>query len=346
MGTVQPSRDVVLSPRVEGMIIEVFDSFKPGAFVREGEVLLEIDPADFANALRQRESDLKKAQAALTLEMGRRSAAEQGFELLERKLDEKDRGLVLREPQLETARAEVEAARAAVDQARLDLDRTKVRAPFDAHVLSREANAGSQVSPGDSLGRLVGVDEYWIEATVPLAQIGWLEFADEGGEGTEVSVRNRAAWPAGEERRGRLLTLVGALDDRTRLARVIVGVPDPLGVLEPGADKSRLIVGAFVEAEMAARELRNVVRLERSLLHQGDTVRLMRDGKLSIRTVGVAFRDPDYAYIGKGLEEGDLVVATKLSTVVEGASLRRTGHDETGGSPVDKVPESLPDDPL
>lgn len=328
MGTVEPSRDIVLSPRVEGMITTVHAPFQPGAFVPEGEVLLEIDPADYANSLRQRESDLKRAQAALTLELGRRQAAAQGFELLEREVAEKDRSLVLREPQLETARADVEAAEAMVGQARLDLERTRIRAPFDAHVLDREANTGSQVSPGDSLGRLVGVEEYWIEATVPLAQIPWLEFADEDGEGTKVSIRNRSAWSPGEKRAGRLLTLVGALDERTRLARVIVSVSDPLGVLDPGAEKPRLIVGTFVETEMAARMLENVVRLDRAHLHQDDTVRLMRDGKLAIRTVGVAFRDAEHAYIRDGLETGDLVVTTKLSTVVEGAGLRRTSAEK------------------
>jgi len=35
-------------------------------------------------------------------------------------------------------------------------------APFDAQILNRSVNVGSQVAPGDELGRLVGVEEYWI----------------------------------------------------------------------------------------------------------------------------------------------------------------------------------------
>ena len=73
---------------------------------------------------------------------------------------------MLREPQRLAAEARVQSARAAVEQARVDLGRTVIRAPFDAQVLSREVEIGSQVSPGDPLARLVGVDRYWVEISL------------------------------------------------------------------------------------------------------------------------------------------------------------------------------------
>ena len=203
MGTVRPAREVVLSPRVGGRVVERAAAFTPGGFVGRGEVLVRIDPADYRNALARAESDLRQARSDLNLEMGRQQVAEQDYELLRDTVEPGNEDLVLRQPQLEAARSRVEAAQAAVEQAELNLGRTTVRAPFDAHVLSRQADLGSEVAAGAPLGRLVGTDEYWVEVAVPLSKLRFIPFGDggDGGDGNNgtgaatVEVRNRAAWP-------------------------------------------------------------------------------------------------------------------------------------------------------
>jgi len=329
MGTVEPAREIILMPRVSGEIVERAPAFTPGGFVEKGEKLLKIDPADYKNALRQRESDLRQAIADLHLEMGRQHVARQDYQLLEETLSKENEALVLRKPQLNAARARVESARAAVNQARLELERTTVKAPFDAHILSRNANIGSQVSPGDNLARLVGTDTYWVAATVPLAKLPWLTFPESpNAEGAEVQVRNRSAWPPDAHRSGRLYKLVGRLEDQTRMARVLVTVPDPLARKAEAAELPRLMIGAFVEARIKARAIPDGVRLNRDFLRKNDTVWVMRDDKLSIRNVEVVFQDADYAYIKSGLSGNEKVVTTNLTTVVDGAKLRQKGSDE------------------
>ncbi len=61
----------------------------------------------------------------------------------------------MREPHLRAAQARIEAAEAAVARARLDLERTAIVAPFDAQVLTRDANLGSQVAAGAPLAAAV-----------------------------------------------------------------------------------------------------------------------------------------------------------------------------------------------
>jgi len=323
MGTVTPAQDIILSPRIEGRIVQRSDSFTPGGFVDEGEVLLEIEPDDYENTLRQRESELRHAVAELEVEMGRQNVAKQGYELLDETLSAENEALVLRKPQLNTARADVEAARAAVDQAKLDVERTRIRAPFRAHILSRNVNIGSQVSPGAELGRLVGVDTYWVEATVPLGKVHRLTFADDGdASGSLVKVRNRSAWPEGAHREGRLFRLIGALEGRTRLARVLVSVDDPLVHEDPSSDLPALMLGSYVEARIRSKAIDDVVRLNRNYVHRDDTAWVMEEGALDIRHVDIVFNDAEYAYIEEGLEDGDRVVTTNLTTVVDGAKLR------------------------
>ncbi|MEJ2534570.1 MAG: HlyD family efflux transporter periplasmic adaptor subunit [Gammaproteobacteria bacterium] len=237
---------------------------------------------------------------------------------------------MLREPQLKSAEARVRAARAAEAQARLDLERTVVRAPFDAQVLERTVNLGSQVAAGEPLAELVGVDRYWVEATVPLDKLRWLVFADgDTTDGSTVLIRQRTAWPPGQVREGVLHKLVGELEGGTRLARVMIAIDDPLGRYADNVGQPPLIIGAFVETRMEGRELTGALKLARELVRKDDTVWLMRDGALAIQPVNVVFRDAVYAYIDDGLAASDQVVSTNLATVRDGLRLRlRTG----GGS--------------
>jgi len=332
MGTVRPSREVVLRPRVEGEVVERADAFVPGGFVDAGEVLLRIERDDYENRLRQRRSELRQARADLDLEMGRQDVARREYALLGDGLAGGSEELVLRKPQLAAVKARIEAARAAVDQAELDLRRTRIRAPFDAHVLSRSVDVGSQVAPGDVLARLVGVDTYWVESSVPVSKLRWLSFPEDAGDedgdgrrGSEVRIRDRNAWPDDTWRTGHLYKLVAELDDRTRMARVLISVEDPLALRAQDADTPRLMVGSYVESRIQGRPLHDVVRVDRDLLRKDDTVWVMQDGRLDIRDVRVAFRDAEHAYVSDGLRDTDSIVASSLATVEDGAPLRTEG---------------------
>lgn len=322
-GTVQPVEDVMLSPQVSGQVIRRSPEFIPGGFVKKGAVLLQIDPSDFRNTLELRKNDLLQAKTDLNMEMGRQEVAEQDLELAGvDSLSANQRSLVLRQPQLDAIKARVKAAEAAVAQAELELSRTTIRAPFDAHILSQNVTVGSQVTPGDQLGRLVGSEQYWVNLTVPVDKLQWLSFPKSGEEkGATVQIRN-SGWPKDIYRTGYLDKQVGALDEQTRLARVLVRVNDPLAREDTTNIQRELIIGGFVEAEVQAREIENVVRLNRDYLRTNQTVWVNEDGELSIREVGIILTDAKYAYISQGLEQGENIITTNLSVVSEGAKLR------------------------
>ncbi|MDF9796550.1 RND family efflux transporter MFP subunit [Catalinimonas alkaloidigena] len=320
-GTVQPSKDITLSPRVSGEIISRSPAFTPGGFVRKGEMLLQIDPADYRNTLELRESDLQQAISELNIEMGRQDVAQKGYQLVDEELAEMNKNLVLREPQLNAVKARVEAARASVKQAELNLQRTRIRAPFDAHILSRNVNEGSQVAMGDNLGRLVGMVEYWVVANVPVSNLRWLTFADSGDErGSMVKIRDRKAWGENEYRTGYLYRLIGALEGQTRLARVLISVPDPLAYQNDSLPT--LMINAFVEVQIDAEQIEDVIRLSRDYVRDEETVWVMEEDKLQIRDVDILFSDANYAYIRDGIRENEQVVKTNLATVSEGVDLR------------------------
>ena len=331
LGMVKPARDIELRPQVGGRGIELSGQLVPGGFVSRGEVLLRIEDSDYRNTLLQRQSELQQAIAELEIEQGRQAQARREYRELQKTLEPENEALVLRRPQLRSAQAGVQAARAAEAQANLDLERTVIRAPFDAQVLERTVNLGSQVASGDPLAHLVGLEQYWVEATVPLDQLRWLSFSGEAPDGgSPVSIRHRTAWGEGRERQGRLYRLVGELEGGTRLARVLVVVDDPLARAPDSEGLPSLIIGAFVETHIEGRELSNALKLPRETIRQDDTVWLMRDGELHIQEVEIVFQDARHAYVSGGLAPDDRVVTTNLATVKPGIRLRLRGEAAEG----------------
>jgi RND family efflux transporter MFP subunit len=329
-GVVVAEQDVNLSSQVGGEVIFRSDVFTPGGFVKKGETLLRINSADYQNALQMRQSELHQAQADLDMEMGRQQVAKQDLELVSDALKGQNQSLVLREPQLNAVKARIESAEASVRQAELDLSRTSIRAPFDAHIINRNVNVGSQVARGENLGRLVGIEHYWVETSVPLAKLRWISFPDDHEKASRVKVRNRSAWTEDEFRTGQVSRLIGSLENQTRLARILVEVSDPLATKNSG--EQPLILGAFMEVSIQGKEIPDVIRLSRDYLRANQTVWVMEDKKLQIRDVDVILQDANYAYITEGLSKTDQVVTTNLSTVVNGVRLRTESQGEQQSS--------------
>ena len=262
----------------------------------------------------------------MEIEEARQRLAKKELELLRDSIDNANRGLVMREPQIASIKAEVSAAKAAVERAQLDLERTKIYAPFDAQVLTRSTNIGSQVGSANELGQLVGLEEYWVMAAVPIRSLRWIQFPDDesGKGGSMVELRNPDAWGEGVTREGRVSRLIGALDETTRLARVLITVQDPLGREN---DAPPLILDSLLETRIQGKPMRNVARLDREYVRDEDTVWVRKDGKLDIRKVQIDYRDAEFAYISSGIEDGDEVVISTLATPAAGIGLK---NRETG----------------
>jgi len=320
LGHVEAADDIALSPRVDGRIISIHPRFVPGGVVDAGQPLVTLDDADFQNALRRMKSDLMQVEAELAIERGRQDVARQEFALLGQEISEDNRALVLREPQIDSIKARIASAQAAVDQAQLDLDRTRITSPFDAQIITRHVNVGSQVTSNTTLARLVGTEVYWVMATVPLGQLRWLDFPDNGEPGSDVTLRMPNVWGPDAKRTGQLLRRIGNVDEQTRLARVLIEVRDPLG---RESDAPSLVLGTLLDVLIDTRPLSGVVRVDRNLLRSDDAVWVMtQDDTLDIRKPTIVFKDANYAYVNDGLSDGAKVVTTNLASVTQGLRLR------------------------
>jgi RND family efflux transporter MFP subunit len=321
MGTVVSAREITINPEVTGVITAIDPVVLPGGIIQKGQILYEIDSRDYQTVVRQRQSDVEKAELNLKLESGNQTIAQQEYSMLEEVIQEQDKELVLRKPHLEEARAALEAAKAMLDQAELDVQRCTIRAPFNAVIKEKYADLGARVSPTSPLISAIGVDEFWVEVLVPVDQLRWLDIPQTNeNTGSAVHIYNSAAWGEEISREGRVIRLLGQLEEQGRMARVLVAVRDPLGLDRMAPP---LLISSFVRVEIQGRLITDVFPIKREYIRSGTQVWLMnKNMKLEIRPAEIVFRSKDTVYIRNGFQEGDQIITTDLSTPVEGMPLR------------------------
>ena len=322
-GEVVASRQVDLQPLVAGEVIAVHPAFREGGIIPAGETVLTIDPRDFAQAVARAEAAVARATLELAVEQGAGEVARRERELLgsDAGLSASEEALIQREPHRVAANKSLAAAEADLAQARLNLERTTVTAPFTALVHTRMIERGGLASPQRAVARIVDADTYWVRVSVPVDRM------------RPVLAVPPAATPSvkviatdGLTTMGRLIGHAGTVEARGRMAALLVAIPGPAATTNGAA-----LLGDYVEAHLPALPLDHVIQLPQSALRDGDRVWLA-DGnnQLAIRSVDVVWRDHDHVYIATGLNEGDRVITTSLSSVVAGTSLRlagETAHD-------------------
>ncbi len=321
-GEVIAARQVDLQPLVSGEVIEVHPAFREGGIIPAGETIIMMDPRDYALAVSRAEASVARAQLALRVEEGAGEVAVRERRLLgdEAGLSASEEALVRRDPHRTAARKALASAEADLAQATLNLERTHVRAPFTALIQSRGIELGGLASPQRAIAHIVDAETYWVRVSVPMNRVRPVMDAQPG---PEAAITVHAA--DGVMCTGQLVGHVGTVDERGRMAALLVSIPGP------GADNngSTPMLGDYTEVRLPVTTLHDVVELPQSVLHDDDCVWLANaDNALEIRPVSIAWRDRDHVYVSAGLTDGDRVITTALSSAVEGTSLRITGGEQ------------------
>jgi RND family efflux transporter MFP subunit len=336
MGTVVPDTQIQLAARVSGQVVDKGENFSSGLFLAAGEMGLQIDPEDFELAVRQQEANLVKAQSDVQLEMGQQSVAKREYELLQDSMPGENTSLLLREPQLAAKEAAVEIAKATLEKAQLDLERTTIKAPFNCVVLERKVDLGSYITPGTALATLVGTDEFYVEVSVPLDELKWIDFSgQEAGNQTAVKIYNPSAWGGDVYREGVVDNLMPALEAKGRMARVRISVANPLGIAE--ADMPALLLDSFVRVEIDGNYVDNAAQIPRTAVHSGSSIWVMLpDNTLDIREIEIVWGTSEDVYVTGNVTNGERLVVSDLAAPIVGMKLRTpdmpVGNGNDGGN--------------
>jgi RND family efflux transporter MFP subunit len=140
---------VGIAPRVAGPIINI--PARDNQEVKAGDLLFEIDPADYKTALASAKASVANLEANLTQ---KRQDLDRETDLFERHVDSKQQFQNAQNAYAE-AQAQLNAARANLQQAELNLGYTKVYAPLDGYLTNVNTSPGAYVHVGDQLLALV-----------------------------------------------------------------------------------------------------------------------------------------------------------------------------------------------
>jgi RND family efflux transporter MFP subunit len=340
-GTIQPRQEVALAPEVSGKVRWINQSLVVGGFMKSGERMLVIEPADYKLFVDKARSAV--ALAAKNLALAQSSARVARSEWKLHGNGAAARGtpnpLTLYEPQLKAAQAAMASAQADLSQAKLNLRRTVVTAPFNLRVRKKRVDKGQYVRVGQELATVYGTDVAEVIVPLPVSELHWLKIPrrvkGSNLKGPPVTVRLKVG-EAVHERQGVLVRSVGEVDPTGRMSKVVAAIEDPYnlrGTRPDGVRPMDFEIGAFVEVALQGRSLARVIPIPVEALHAGAVVWVI-DGKgaLRIRKVTTARVTETEALILSGIEPGERVILSHVAGAVDGMALRVAGEAAAKGS--------------
>lgn len=284
--------------QVSGYLLR--QAYTEGTPVKKGDLLFEVDPRPFQNAV-----DLAQAQADKA-----ELAYKRNLELADKK--------VLAPQELDNATADRDAARATLAQARLNLEFTQIRSPIDGLAGLANAQLGDLVGPGTGVLTTVSTIDP-IKAYFAISEQSYLKFqqapAAEGkrfpeGMALELVLTDGSVYP----HPGKFYAVDRSIDAATGTIRVAGTFPNPDGLLRPGQyARIRAAVGLMKDAlevpQRAVTEMQDGYQL--ALVGPDNVVHL--------QPVKVGARVGSNWVITEGLKPDDTVVVEGLQKVKEGA---------------------------
>lgn len=364
-GRVESPRTAILTAAINADVIEVLVA--EGQSIKQGELLLRLDPRDLDLDLAQRSADVAQLEALIDSEKTRhqsdqraltheqtlltlnQQALQRATTLKKRKLgsdadlDQARQNLARQRLALNTRQqaiddhparlaqlqARLDRARALRDETALQLERTSISAPFDGRVARVMVSPGSRVRSGEELLEVYDTNALEIRAQVPEAQIPALR----GGLAEPQGLPAQATLD-GSPLTLRLTRLAGRVDPGR-------GGIEALFQLESSTLAPRL--GRFIDLSLELPPQQDTVALSGSALYGTNRVYKLKDQRLqavSVERVGSATGpqgDTLFLVRSPDLQAGDQVLTTQLANAIEGLKVRSAvdtaTEDQTGGSP-------------
>jgi membrane fusion protein (multidrug efflux system) len=342
VGTLDGSDNADIRARVTGYLQK--RNYLEGSFVKEGDVLFEIDPRPFEAALAEAKSQLAQTQAI-------QSATEADFQRAQELFDKKVISVQEYENkrQLDQANvAKVGAAEAALDTAQLNLGFTKIASPFDGIAGISQAQIGDLVGPAGSTSTLTTVSKVDpIRLYFPISESMYKEHSNllrevmnqpesERQAHIEMVFADGTVYPE----KGKFSFINRQVDPTTGTILVAANFPNPDHTLRPGqfaVARAAIenIPGALVVPERALIDLQGNYQLGV----------LGADNKADIRAVKIGPRHSGRVVITEGLKEGEKVIVEGMQKVRPGMVVNakpyeepKSGTADSGGLPANQKP--------
>ncbi|MCI5142413.1 MAG: hypothetical protein D3909_12000, partial [Candidatus Electrothrix sp. ATG1] len=124
-------------------------------------------------------------------------------------------------------------------------------------------------------------------------------------------------------REGSVFKLLADLDPKSRMARILITVKDPLNLAAEDGPQGRLLLGSFVKVRLDAGTLDNVRVIPAGALREGGRIWLVdQEGLFATREVQVRWRRADEVLVNADIAPDERVIVSRLQTPVPGMRVR------------------------
>ena len=312
-GNVNAKPSVKLMAQVTGQVVSIHKQAAPGAMLKKGDVLGQVDDSNYRLIVAQKKAALVQAQSNLAVEMGQVKNAENNYKLSGLQLNATAKSLALREPQLAASKAALEIAKADLAKAQLDLERTQLRMPFDGHVMNMNLTQGSFVSAGTEVFELVDSSEFWLQVKVPQSFVSVLD------KDYEVQIKMPQQW-GDQFRQGVIKHILPAVDSADRQVRVLIAIKDPLAEAYSG---TQIRYNDYVDVVLFGRKFPHVYKLSSDAITEDNQVWVVDDNNtLQLRKVNVVYKGRYQIWAHVEEQSGDQFLETRLQIATPGMAVR------------------------
>jgi multidrug efflux system membrane fusion protein len=314
-GRLEAIERVDIRSRVAGAVHAVH--YREGALVKQGDLLITIDPAPYAAEVARSEAQVAAAEARVALT---RSEFERGRQLWDsRTVSQRD--LDQRVNAHREAEANLRAAQATLETARLNLGYTEVRAPVAGRAGKLEITVGNLVAAGPGapvLTTLVSVDPIYASFNADEEVVARALKALGGGAPVHtqlerIPIRMVTGTSNGTSYQGRLQLIDNQVDAKSGTVR--------LRAVFDNADGS-LMPGQFARLRMGQPKTEPAVLVDERAVGTDQNKKFVMvveaDNKAAYREVTLGPSVEGLRVVTNGLSQGERIIVNGLQRVRPG----------------------------
>jgi len=290
--TLEAERTVEIISKASGMITRL--RVEEGDFVRQYQILAEIDPREYQLAVQEAQARLNNMKAAY-----------------ERSLQMRENDLISEEA-FENSKYQYESALTQLERSNLNLEYTKVQAPFAGIITSRKVEQGDMINLNENLFTIADFSPILARIYIPEKELRKISVG--------LTARIKVETVPEVDFTGTVRMISPIVDSESGTVKVTIEVQDKSGILRPG-----MFASVFVITETHSNVM-VIPKMALLLESEEDMVFKYNDGVAKMVPITLGFINGERAEVLNGLEFGDRIITVGQDGLRDGTPVYIAGE--------------------